>query len=352
MGAFDGIKSTLKQNSFFGVLDGWKDGVENKLADPTQRGTLGKQNNVQVGTTEGAITRNADGSMSIYTNGSWQPYNSVLGGSGNDTGSGAYVDQGSATDAAGVAESRAYLDDQQSTLERLLGSLNTSKQNALTQLGTNYDTEKLAGEQKYGQQFEDNTRSKMGALGAVDTKARTGRNSLQRLLGLSGSAGQSAGMVADSAVARQAAQDRAKQLETSATNERDITNSKDSFLQNLLKTKKEREQSIENDYLTNYQDYNSQIADVAGQRASLNGGNYAAVKAARSPYQSAIEQSQNTLDSLFSKYATPFNAEAKLADLGQFNVDQTAINANKQFGTSDSSPYAQFLAKKRQQTAV
>jgi len=255
-----------------------------------------------------------------------------------------------AQDAAGIADTNQYLTDQEQQLQRLLGSLRVSKDAGLSQLENNFNTEKLSGENKYGQQFEDNTRSKMGALNAVDTKARTGNNSLQRLLGMSGSAGQSANMVANSAVARQASQDRASQLENSATNERNITNSRDSFLQDLLNKRKEREQSINTDYLTNEQDLTGKIADVAGQRAQVNGGNYAAVKAARAPYQATIDDRQNQLDGLFSKYATPFNAEAKLADLGQFNVDQTAINANKQFGQMDGSPYAAFLAKKRQAT--
>ncbi len=86
-----------------------------------------------------------------------------------------------------ISETNSMLDDQDSTLRKLLGSVNTQKTQGLQKLADSYNTEKLAGENQYGQQFEDNTRQKMGALGKVDTNARTAANSLRRLLGLSGS---------------------------------------------------------------------------------------------------------------------------------------------------------------------
>jgi len=113
-------------------------------------------------------------------------------------------------------EVNMMLDDQTGTLNKLLGSVGTQKTQGIQKLADSYNTEKLAGENQYGQQFEDNTRQKMGALGKVDTNARTAANSLRRLLGLSGSANQSAlKFAAPNAIARVASQERGDQIENS-----------------------------------------------------------------------------------------------------------------------------------------
>ena len=48
------------------------------------------------------------------------------------------------------------LDDQESTLRKLFGSVGLKNQ-GIQKLADSYNTEKLAGENQYGQQFEDNT---------------------------------------------------------------------------------------------------------------------------------------------------------------------------------------------------
>jgi len=57
-------------------------------------------------------------------------------------------------------EVNMMLDDQDSTLRKLLGSVGTQKTQGIQKLADSYNTEKLAGENQYGQQFEDNTRQK------------------------------------------------------------------------------------------------------------------------------------------------------------------------------------------------
>lgn len=254
-----------------------------------------------------------------------------------------------AAKAKNIADTNMYLDDKEARLRALLGDINLTRSQGITQLGDSYNTEKQSGEQKYGQQSEDNTRSKINALDAVDTKARTGYNSLRSIIGHSGSANQSAGMVARDAVARQASQDRQKQVDTSAMNERDITNARQMFLNDLEAKRKERESSLLADLLNQENSVYGDLQDLASQRVTNNSGGYEQVRAAIAPLQGEIDSRKSQLQGLFDKYRTPFNAEQKLATLSQFNVDPTAINANAQTGAGDFSPYANFL-KRRQQT--
>lgn len=249
-----------------------------------------------------------------------------------------------------ISETNSMLDDQDSTLRKLLGSVGTQKTQGIQKLADSYNTEKLAGENQYGQQFEDNTRQKMGALGKVDTNARTAANSLRRLLGLSGSANQSAlKFAAPNAIARVASQERGDQIENFGLNERNITQAKTSFLDDLLAKKKDRESEFLKGIATQEQSINSDLQDIATKRVQNNGGDYAAVRAARSPFTATIDAKQAEIDGLFNKYNTPFNANKTLATLNQFNVDKAAINANKASGGAEYSPYAQPLRKKLQQ---
>lgn len=262
----------------------------------------------------------------------------------------AYAAQQAAAKQAGINETNMMLDDQEGTLRRLLGSLGTQRDQGIQKLSNSYNSEKLAGENQYAQQGEDNTRQKMSALDKVDTNARTAYNSLRRLLGLSGSANQSAlKFAAPSAIARVASGERNDQIENFGLNERNITNARQSFFDDLDAKKKERESDFLKGIYSQEQSLNSDLGDIAARRAQNNGGDYAAARAARSPFQASIDGKQAEIDGLFNKYNTPFNANKTLATLNQFNVDKAAINANRNGGNAEYSPYAQPLRKKLQQ---
>ena len=290
-----------------------------------------------------------------------QAYNAagdyIAGGNGgqDQTPSSYWVDgrnYGSAANYANTQknETNMMLDDQEGTLRRLLGSLGTQRDQGIQKLSDSYNSEKLAGENQYAQQGEDNTRQKMSALDKVDTNARTAYNSLRRLLGLSGSANQSAlKFAAPSAIARVASGERNDQIENFGVNERNITNARQSFFDDLDAKKKERESEFLKGIASQEQSLNSDLGDIAARRVQNNGGDYAAVRAARSPFQATIDGKQAEIDGLFNKYNTPFNANKTLATLNQFNVDKAAINANRNGGNAEYSPYAQPLRKKLQQ---
>lgn len=259
------------------------------------------------------------------------------------------VNTAAAQQAAGVADTTAYLNDLEQELRRQLGLVSSTRDTGLKQLSDSYLNELQSGSQKYGQQREDNTRQKIGALGQVDTQARMQANNLRRILGLSGSAGQSAGMVGDAAIRRQASQDRSKQVENYGLNDRNIFNAEDAFKRDLETKKKDREMSFLQGLLSQEQGLYGDIGDIAAQKASVNGGNYASVKAARQPFQNEIAARDNQIQALTSQYATPFNADAKLADLNQFTVDKAVLNANNAGGPQDYSPYSPFINKRKQE---
>lgn len=331
------VKSTLKNaNSFVGVIDGIKDGVENVFFDPNQRGVSGDINNV------------ADNFASTYT-GMGSTIQPAYNGPQPTANDGAATSTAAAQQAAGVADTTAYLNDLEQELRRQLGLVSSTRETGLKQLGDSYQNELQSGSQKYGQQKEDNTRQKIGALGQVDTNARVQANNLRRILGLSGSAGQSAGMVGDSAIRRQASQQRSKQVENFGLNDRNIFNAEDAFKKDLETKKKDREMSFLQGLLSQEQGLYGDIGDIAAQKASVNGGNYASVRAARQPFQNEIAARDNQIQSLTSQYATPFNADAKLADLNQFTVDKAVLNANNAGGPQDYSPYSPFINKRKQE---
>ena len=297
------------------------------------------------------VDRNSNGSTSGYETAPVDNTPINQGGGSNNTGY--WVggrNYGSANNFAQIQQTNAMLDDQSSRLNRLLGTIGTQRDQGLQKLSNSYNTEKLAGEQQYDQQAQDNTRQKMTALNKVDTNARTAYNSLRRLLGLSGSANQSAlKFAAPNAIAKVASGERANQIENFGLNERNITNARKNFLDDLLAKKNERESAFLQGLLSQEQSIQSDLGDIAGQRAQLAGGNFQAVRNARAPFQATIDQKQSEIDNLFSKYNTPFNANRQLAQLNEFTVDKAALNANRAQGQAEFSPYQQPLRRRLEQ---
>lgn len=251
-----------------------------------------------------------------------------------------------AQERQGIESANAAYDTQLGSLRGMLGQVGTTREQGLQQMSDSYNTEKQQGLQKYGQQRDDNSQNRLKALDGVATKARTGFNSLRSLLGLSGSANQSAAGVASNAVARQASQDRQGQIDTYGRNERDITNAETGFVTSLDMQRKERERNFLQGLLEQENEINSKIGDVEMRKAQINGSNYQQMLNAYAPYQSAIDSTQSKINGLYDQYKTPFNAEAKLAQTSQFNIDPTAIKAEQQGGQSEYSPFSQFLRKK------
>lgn len=309
---------------------------------------------VQEGAYDGALYYNGSG-LEQYQNGAWNPY-SISGGTSGGGG------------GADYSGNYAQLDSSEQRLRDLLGRTDTTLGQGLQQLGTSYTQQQNEANQKrtrvledYGNQRVDTTNAKQGALGKVDTEARTLNDKLRRILGLASGSGSSAfQFAAPNAVARQASQQRQGVQGDFATNFRnlDVAENRakvdfEDLIADLLNQRNQREYELRSGIEGQKQGIFGQLGDIASQRAALQGGGYAAQVAAARPYQDQYNQSQSAIEALFGRFQPQVQAKAvnpQQVDLKQYQVDRAAVNTNNQQGTDAYSPYAQFLKRQRQQT--
>lgn len=297
---------------------------------------------------------------------------SPSGNTGYQGSSGAY--QGS--NAAYAASQRAaaqekadtlgFLNDQEGNLRGLLGMIGQQRDQGLTAIGDDFDRESSRANERqsqalqgYATQREDTNKSKLEGFNKVNTNARTGLQSLQRILGMAAGTGSSAFKIAaPGAVSRDATMRRNDVNETYGQNLRDIdtaeNNTKISFknlLDDLLRQRKGKESDLLRGINQQEQEVYGDLADVATQRAQANGGNYAAARAAAAPYQAEINNRKANLANIFNQYRTPYTVQdvkVETPDLKDYTVDRAELNAQQASGVSgDNSPYSQFL-KRRQ----
>lgn len=282
----------------------------------------------------------------------------VGGGTGSyDVYGGSY---GSSAPAVNQAD-LAYLDDQESRLNRQKQSASKALSNGLLQLMDSYNQEKNKANTRQSQALqdfslkrEDTTRGKDKAINKVDTNARTLAEGLRRRIGLaSGSNSSAYKFTAPQAVARQASGERGEVVENYGVNfrnldlgEKRVKSEFEMLLQDLNAQRKQREGDFKSGILDRQNQIDNSLAEVARQRALAKGGGYDQVRSAMAPYTAAIDSRQDSIDSLFSKYRTPFNVKAvdtKTPELRQYLVDRAAIQADAQEGTDPNSPYGQLL---------
>jgi hypothetical protein len=290
------------------------------------------------------------------------------GGGGQSTGDPAYT--GGPNNAAGnggAADDNALqlgqLGDQEGLLNSYRSRLDTKRGDALTQIGDDYN--KLKGRTEtdrsntfndYATKEADTNQSKLGALGDVDTHARTLSNSVRQLIGRASGSGSSAyQLAAPKAIADKATQERTDVQDTFGRNFRDLDTAKerakikfDELLADLEDQRKQKEKGVQEGYQDEQIATQGSLADIARQRAALQGGGLGAIRAASAPFQSDINKRNATIDSLFSQYRTPYNYNAVQADapqLADYTVDRAAIAPGQAAGDTgaSASPYARFL---------
>lgn len=258
-----------------------------------------------------------------------------------------------------------YLNDQENSLRAQLARADTTLNQGLTQLGDSYNKEVSGANTQRGRalenfntQIDDTTRDKVNAINQVDTNARTLNDSLRRILGMASGRGSSAyKFAAPNAVARDASQRRSGVNETFGTNFRNIDTAKNrasedfaTLLDDLAAQKQQRESSLREGVLTSKNSINSNLANLAGERAKLLGGGYGAVRIAQQPFQDQITGNNAAIDNLFNQYRSPYSVKAidiQKPDLGAYTVDKAALASNTQ-GAGAYSPYSAFLKKKQE----
>lgn len=260
-----------------------------------------------------------------------------------------------------------YLNDEETFTRSLLNSIRRTLDNGLTSINDSYNKEQSSANaqrsralEDYGIQRDDTTRKKGDALGKVDTNARTLSNSVRRMLGMaSGSDSSAFNQTAPDAVARLASGERTNVLGDFGENfralelsEKRATDDFAALLEDLAAQRNQRESGLRGDIIEREQGVNSSLAEIARQRALLQGGGYTGVKAAMQPYKDAISGGQSQLDSLFEKYRTPYSVKpvnVEKPELRDYTVDRANINANQQAGTTDD-PYSYFRRRRSDET--
>lgn len=261
----------------------------------------------------------------------------------------------------------AGLDLSEGRLRGLLGTADTKLNQGLGQLQDSYTQESNNANQArsraledYGYQREEATGKRDEALGKVDTNARTLNDSLRRILGLASGSGSSAfQFAAPNAVAREATRQRQGVMGDTANDFRNLDTAEsrakidfDQLLQGLLTQRNNREQELREGILSQKQGIDTQLGDIASQRTAIQGGGTGAQVAAARPYADNYDTRQSEINSLFDRFrpqvaAQPVNPQQ--VALSNYTTDRAAVNANKQYGNEDYSPYAQLLRKQREQ---
>lgn len=255
----------------------------------------------------------------------------------------------------------AYLNDQDAKLASQLNRTNTTLNQGISRIGQTYNKEVDSANTKQSRFLQDlgttrtdTMRGKDSAIGKVDTNARTLANSLRLRLGMAGGGDSSAyNLAAPNAVAREATQDRTNVLESFGKNFRDLDVREkrgiDDFA-SLLRDLAEQKRTREQDFRAGVTDQQNEItrnrAEIARQKALLQGGGYDQVKAAMSPFEAEISQRESAIDKLLGNI-TPYKVRAidtKMPNLRDYMVDRAAINANRATGAQDQyAPYRQNL---------
>lgn len=292
-----------------------------------------------------------------------QQNNAPTGGGGGGGGYSAPVDPY----AAQRAEDNSFLNDQEGQLRALLGRADTSLGQGITNLNNSYNASRTNATEDqnrtlrdYGVKREDTIRDKQSSIGKVNTNARTLSNSVRSIIGRASGSGSSAfQLAAPNAVSREASGQRTNVLETFGRNFRNLDTAEndakfkyDKLLKDLEAQRGQREYDLRAGIDSQKNALSEKLANVAGERARVNGGGYGAVRTAQQPYQNEINTRQSELDRLFTQFNPTISyapVDVQKPELSPYTVDRAAIGANQAQGADQYSPYSQFLKKRQEQ---
>jgi len=264
-----------------------------------------------------------------------------------------YVESGqldtatSGYDAAAAGRASAL-----SEIDRILGNVNTQRDQGLARLGASYDNEanKLARDKQlalrgYADQREENEGNKLRGTEQVDQFANNSYSNLRRLL-LGANAGGSsvARELVPQIVSKAAGQRRQGVFDTYGQNEGAIDKSQESALigfgdaeETLSRERGSAEESFRRSVL-------EQEQDLIRQQRELGGIDPGAASA-----QIASRDAQ--LNALFNQFAPKFTAktvDTTRPDLGKYTVDRAAVQQGKGQYPGETAYYLPALRKKQQ----
>lgn len=259
----------------------------------------------------------------------------------------------------------AYLDDQAQQLRDLLSRTNTGLDQGLAQNQDEYDRQLGSAEAQkarqlaaYGDQRVSQNQGKLDTYGTINKNANSGYNSLAQIIGRASGTGSSAFReLLPNVIGKETSSQRSKANQTYGQNLQGIDKAEGQYnisfadvLDDLLRQKKDNENTLRSGIESQRQNLNGQLGTVAGQKAQALGGGYAQVKAAQQPFQNNINSSRDQVESFFNQFRTPYTAKTAVAaapDLSQYTTDRSVINAQNQGAVDPTNPYAALLRKKQ-----
>lgn len=246
----------------------------------------------------------------------------------------------------GSADDISFLEDQAAQLRALLGRTDTGLSQGLTQNQDQYDQQVGGATADRAKQVVGQNTAKLGAYNQIDRNAGNGYRSLAQIIGRASGTGSSAFRdLLPNVIGKDTSSKRQAATTTYGTNLSNIDDSFQNVLADLLRQRKTNEESLRSGIETRRQDINGQLATNAGQTATAKGGGYAAVKAAQGPFQAAIDNSRNQVESFFNQLRTPYTPQAISPNLAAYTTDRATINTQNQGGDT-SNPYSSLLRKK------
>jgi len=346
-------------NTQFGQGTGIDYGALETAANKAIGGQIGGTMGASMGTSGPAVDPNFWAMRSVD-----QPAQDT-GGTGGYSG---YASGGSTggsvnTSGATVAQNNAYLDDQANQLRDLLSRTNTGLDQGMSRIGSEYGQQvgnANADKTKQLGVYQDNrvtqNTDKQNGFNTANKNANNGYRSLSQIIGRASGTGSSAFKdMLPNVIGTDLSSKRQGITDTYGANLRGIDKSQNDYLssfeqvlQDLANQKKNNENTLSTGIETQRQGINSQLATNAVQKVQNNGGGYAQVQAAQAPYQTAIDNSRNTVQSFFDQFRpnyAPKTAAAATPDLAAYQTDRSTVNAQNQ-GIDSTNPYASLLRRR------
>lgn len=242
----------------------------------------------------------------------------------------------------------SLFDANTANLNDLLGRTDTYLNQGLTQNQDQYDTQVGNATTDKNNQVQTQTQDKQSAYDKINQNAGTGYNSLAQIIGRAAGSGSSAfQQLLPDVIGKDTSSKRLDATNNYAQNLSKIDTSFAGVLQDLLNQKKQNEDTLRSGIETQKQNINNSLAQNAQARAQAQGETPAQAVAAAQPFQTAIQNSRDAVDSFFNQFRTPYTTPALAPDVSQYNTDPAAVNA-AQSGGDPTDPYGQLLRKKLQ----
>lgn len=333
--------------------------TQGAAADPNTAGTIngaywvGNDGNVYV---KGAQGTNAAGKADANTNTYWQSrgYQQIANPGNNVLGDSTTTPHNLNTGGSGStpAPDLSLYDSNASNLNDLLGRTQTGLDQGLQKNDSEYGLQVANANTDKAKQVQGQNTAKQQTTDKINLNAGQGYNSLAQIIGRAAGTGSSAFReLLPSVIGKDTSSKMQDESNTYGQNLSNIDTSFEGVLQDLANQKKQQEDALRSGVETQRQNINQQLQQNAISRAQAAGQTPTQALAGAQPFQNAITNSRNTVDSFFNQFQPNYTPESLNPNLQEYSADRATINAGQQGASDPNDPYSALLRKKLQGTA-